>query len=534
MVAKRLCGVFLFLCTLDKEIMGILEVKDLSMGFAEKQLYNEASFSLNKEDHMGVIGQNGAGKSTLIKLITKQIFPDSGQIKWKKNTKIGYLDQYVKLGEGLTIIDFLKSAFSDLYEIEVALNQCYATYAQTMDDKLLDKAGKYQEQLESKDFYNIDTRINQVMQGLGIDALGEKRSMDQCSGGQRSKIILAKLLLEKPDVLLLDEPTNYLDVEHIEWLIDFLNDFDGAFMVISHDYDFLERITNTIIDVAWGKITKYNGSFKAAIKQKELKKEVQRRAFEKQQRQIEKDEAYIRKNKAGSRSAMAKSREKRLAKMKRIDPPSDNLQAHFDFPYQEILSANTLMVKNLVVGYEQPLLAPVTFSLSHGEKIILKGFNGVGKSTLIKSILGEIPTFDGNAQFADAVKVGYFNQDLIWEDSHLTPLQVIQNQYPKLEPKTIRRKLAQAGISAANAMKSLNLLSGGEQTKIKLCILELSSSNFLILDEPTNHLDDETKVALKGALINFPGNVLLVTHEASFYQGWIDKIFDIESLRKKR
>ena len=514
--------------------MSILEVTDLSMSYADKQLYDQTSFVLNKEDHMGVIGQNGAGKSTLIRLITGQTLPDEGQIKWQCGKKIGYLDQYAESAHDLTIGDFLQSAFKELYEIEAKQAKCYADYATTFDDALLAKAGKYQEQLEAADFYGLDVKIDQVMTGLGIDALGKERQVSSCSGGQRSKIILAKLLLEEPDVLLLDEPTNYLDTEHIEWLIGYLNEFSGCFMVISHDYDFLEAITNTIIDVAFGKITKYTGSFQAAIKQKEVKKEVQLKAYEKQRRQIEKDEAYIRKNKAGTRAAMAKSRQKRLDKLERLTPPSDNLQAHFNFPYLELLSSATLRVKKLSVGYNKPLLEPVTFSMSHGEKVVLKGFNGVGKSTLIKSILGKIKTFGGTAQFVDAAVINYFTQELTWQDPEQTPLQVLQDAYPKLEPKTIRQRLARAGINAANTLKPMKLLSGGEQTKVKLCLLELKPSNFLILDEPTNHLDDETKLALKQALMSFPGNVLLVTHEASFYAGWIDKIFDVENIQLKR
>lgn len=258
------------------------------------------------------------------------------------------------------------------------------------------------------------------------------------------------------------------------------------------------------------------------------------KAYEKQRRQIEKDEAYIRKNKAGTRAAMARSRQKRLDKLERLTPPSDNFQAKFNFPYIELLSATTLKVENLSVGYERPLLSPVTFSLSHGEKVVLKGFNGIGKSTLIKSILGELKTFGGTAQFVDATVINYFNQELSWEDKTLTPLQLLQNIYPKLEPKTIRQRLARAGLNATNILKPLELLSGGEQTKVKLCLLELKPSNFLILDEPTNHLDDETKAALKQALLDFPGNILLVTHEESFYAGLADKIFDVEqvSLRK--
>lgn len=252
--------------------MSILEVSGLTMGFAEKELYTDASFTLNKEDHMGIIGQNGAGKSTLIKLLTGQLLADAGQIKWQKKTRIGYLDQYAESAHELTIGAFLRSAFNELDEIAEKQAKCYADYAQTLDERLLEKAGKYQEQLEAGDFYALDVQIERVMTGLGIDALGKERQVSQCSGGQRSKIILAKLLLEEPDVLLLDEPTNYLDTEHIEWLIEYLNAFSGCFMVISHDYDFLEKITNTIIDVSFGKITKYTGSFKKALKQKELKK----------------------------------------------------------------------------------------------------------------------------------------------------------------------------------------------------------------------------------------------------------------------
>lgn len=511
--------------------MSILEVEGLSMSFDDKQLYKDASFRLNKEDHMGIIGQNGAGKSTLIKILTGSKLPDEGRIKWQRGVRIGYLDQYAESAHDLTIGAFLQSAFKELFEVQERQTRYYEEYAEKIDDSLLEKAGRCQEILEANDFYGIQTKIDQVMSGLGIDALGSDRQVSECSGGQRSKIILAKLLLEKPDVLLLDEPTNYLDTEHIEWLIDYLNVFEGCFMVISHDYDFLERITNTIVDVAFGKITKYTGSFRKAIRQKEEKKAVQLKAYEKQRRQIEKDEAYIRKNKAGTRSTMAKSRQKRLDKLERIDPPSDNLQAHFKFPYVELMSASTLTVNELSVGYETPLLSPVTFSMSHGQKVVLKGFNGVGKSTLIKSILGIIPSFSGSVHFVDACIVNYFDQNLEWDDPTKTPLQTLQDIYPKLEPKTIRQRLARAGINASNTMKPMNLLSGGEQTKVKLCIMELKPSNFLILDEPTNHLDDETKNALRDALISYPGNVLLVTHEASFYDGWTDRIFDVEQIR---
>lgn len=514
--------------------MSLLDVSGLTMSFADKKLYEDASFQLNQHEHMGIVGQNGAGKSTLIKILTGTILPVEGSIKWQNNIRIGYLDQYADIPEHMTLIDFLHTAYADLYKINDLMNQCYDDYATSMDDQLLEKAGRYQEQLEARGFYDVETEIDRVITGLGLDSIGRDHEVSEMSGGQRSKIILAKLLLENPDVILLDEPTNYLDTSHIEWLIGYLNEFDGAAIVISHDYDFLERVTNSICDVSFGKITKYRGSFKAAMKQKEERKETQMREYEKQQVEIEKAQRFIAKNKAGSKATMAKSREKMLARMTKIDPPEDNLKASFNFPYEDTGSQNALAVDELSVGYNRPLLKPVTFSMTMGEKLIFKGFNGVGKSTLIKSILGKIPAKSGQAKFSPSARVNYFDQDLDWDDDSLTPLQTIQNLFPTMLPKTIRTRLARAGINAANTMKPMNLLSGGEQTKVKLAILELTPCNFLVMDEPTNHLDDETKDGLKHALQQFPGNLILVSHEESFYQGWVDKILNVENLSMKK
>ena len=504
------------------------------MSFADKKLYDDASFQLEKGEHMGVVGQNGAGKSTLIKILIGQVLPVAGSVQWQKHTKIGYLDQYVDIPGQITLVDFLHTAFDDLYKVNDELNQLYVDYASSGDDKLMDRAARLQAILDGNDFYGIDLAVERVMDGLGLTELGAEHQVAAMSGGQRSKVILAKLLLEKPDVILLDEPTNYLDTAHIEWLIGYLNDYPGAAMIISHDYDFLERVTNTIIDVAFGKITKYRGSFEQAMRQKEEHKLAQEREYEKQRVVIEKAERFIRKNKAGSKSTLAKSREKMLKRMDRIDPPADNLKAHFHFPYESTGSANALRVEHLSVGYRQPLLSPVTFSLTAGEKLLLSGFNGVGKSTLIKSILGKIKSLGGEAEFSPSAKNAYFDQDLLWDDPNRTPLQEIQDHFPTMLPKTIRQKLAAAGINAANTMKPLHLLSGGEQTKVKLALLELTPANFLILDEPTNHLDDETKEALKASLQAFPGNLILVSHEASFTDGWLDKILNVEKLSLKQ
>ncbi|KRK48800.1 ABC-F family ATP-binding cassette domain-containing protein [Secundilactobacillus kimchicus] len=513
--------------------MALLDVEDLSMSFADKKLYDDASFQLNKGEHMGIVGQNGVGKSTLIKILIGDELPLTGAIKWQPRIHVGYLDQYADIPEGMTLIDFLHTAFDELYQLNDQMNRYYADYAETADDKLLERAGTIQERLEAANFYDLDTEIERIITGLGLDDIGRAHEVAEMSGGQRSKVILAKLLLQHPDVILLDEPTNYLDTAHINWLIDYLNEFDGAAMIISHDYDFLDQVTNCIINVAFGKITKYRGSFKSAMRQRQEREEAQRREYEKQQIEIEKNERFIRKFKAGTRSAQAKSREKKLARMERVDPPSTNVQAQFNFPYADTGSQNALVVDQLSVGYNRPLLKPVTFSVNTNQKVGFEGFNGVGKSTLIKTILGLIDSKGGSAQFSPSARVSYFSQDLVWDDESKTPLQIIQEKYDKLPQKAIRTKLSKCGLDSANAMKPIGQLSGGEQTKVKLAMMEFEPSNFLILDEPTNHLDDETKQALKDAINAFPGNAIIVSHEVSFYDGLADKVLNVEKLSLK-
>lgn len=513
--------------------MALLEVSNLSMGFSDRQLYSDAAFNLSKGEHMGVVGQNGVGKSTLIKIITGSEIPLTGNVKWQKGTKVGYLDQYADIPEGMNLVDFLHTAFADMYEMNRHMEGLYEKYAETMDDKLLEQAGRIQEKLESGHFYDLETRIDQVITGLGLDKIGREHLVAEMSGGQRSKIILAKLILENPEVILLDEPTNYLDTTHIDWLINYLNSYEGAALIISHDYDFLDQVTNCIINIAFGKINKYRGSFKQAMRQREEKEKTQQKEYIKQQEEITQAKKFINKFKAGSRSNLAKSREKMLDRMDIIEPPSNNIQASFDFPYYETGSQNALVVDELSVGYDKPLLAPVSFSVNTDEKIGFQGFNGVGKSTLIKSILGNIDSLGGSATFSPSAKVSYFSQDLEWDDDNQTPLQIIQDEYPKLTFKDIRTKLAKCGLDASNAMKPMHELSGGEQTKVKLALMEFVDSNFLIMDEPTNHLDDETKNALKQAILDFPGNAIIVSHEMSFYTVLVDRVLDIEKLSLK-
>ena len=512
--------------------MSLLTAKGLSQSFIDKTLYEDANFVLNKEDHMGVTGQNGVGKSTLIKILTGEIVPDDGQVKWQKNIKVGYLDQYAKLTPGMTLKAFLKTAFADLFAQEEKLNSLYVEYSEKGDQALLDKAGKIQTHLEEVGFYDIDTAIDQVASGLGLLELGYGKDVSEMSGGQRSKLILAKLLLEKPQVLVLDEPTNYLDVNHIDWLVTYLNDFEGAFIVVSHDYDFLGRITNCIIDIDFGTITRYTGDLKHAMRQKAQDRETYLKAYQNQQRKIAKTEAYIRKNKAGTRAKSARSRQKQLDRMEKLTPPQNNKRAKFDFPYVATASNLLLQTQDLVIGYDRALVKHAfNFSVGGNEKVAVTGFNGIGKTTLLKTLLGKLKPVYGNFELSATAKLAYFKQDLAWPNKNMTPLQYLAECYEKIKPKELRQALARMGLTAQQAMSPLGELSGGEQEKVKLAKMQFEPANILFLDEPTNHLDNETKDALRKAIVNFPGAVIIVSHERDFFRGnWVDKTIDIEKM----
>ncbi|GAA3013164.1 ABC-F family ATP-binding cassette domain-containing protein [Tetragenococcus solitarius] len=506
----------------------MLKLVNISQQFGDKVLYEKLNLQINTGEHVGLIGQNGAGKSTLIKIITGEILPDGGSVELPKNQTVGYLDQYVRVDEQLTIYEFLTQAFAKEKAIEGEISKLYEEYSRTPNDTLLEKAGKFQTQLDQSEFYQMDTLIQEMAVGLGLDVLGLDSFLKNLSGGQRSKVILAKLLLEKPAILVLDEPTNHLDDKHVQWLTSFLQNFSGTFLVVSHDQHFINEITTHIADIEFGTLTKYTGNLAKALKQKEANQETYMKRYEAQKKQIEKTESYIRKNKAGSRSKMAKSREKQLAKVERMTPPTNQIQPNFDFPYKEIVATFAVTTQGLTIGYEKPLLKPIDLSIRYGEKVVLKGFNGIGKSTLLKTLLGKIPALSGEFYYPANTKIDYFEQELTWQSPLQTPLQYLEEKFPSTSYKELRRQLSRCGLNSQLVQESLQLLSGGEQTKVKLAQMTLQTSNFLILDEPTNHIDQKTKESLQETLGNYQGTVLVVSHEQEFYSSFVDRVIDIE------
>lgn len=507
--------------------MSLLEVSQLKFNYGDGELFNNASFRLFKEDHIGLVGVNGSGKTTFMNLIAKNIKPDAGSIEWMPKVTVGYLDQHAKLDKKMTSRTYLFSVFEEDFKKEEEMENLYHSmaYAEEKDyDRILTKADAISQYLIEKDFYAFKSKIGNVISGLGILEESLDKPMGQLSGGMRAKIILAKLLLESPDVLLMDEPTNFLDVEHIAWLTKFLVSYPSAFIVISHNTSFLRDISNVVVALENKTLTRYKGNYDFFLKENQLRKEHYEKAFENQQKFIEKTEDFIKKNIVrASSTKQAQSRRKMLEKIEVLDKPTKDKKIKIHFPFSSHHGTEVLRVKDLLIGYDKPLLKPITFDVLRGQKVVISGMNGIGKSTLIKTLIEEIPRLGGNFKYSDNQHVAYFAQEKEL-DLNLTPIQTIHAEYPTFEEVKIRQALSNCGVTKDLVAKPLKTLSGGERTKVRICLLTLRKSNFLIMDEPTNHLDLNTKKSLYQALASYPGTVLLVSHEKDFY----NELRDIE------
>lgn len=507
--------------------MSLLEINNVTHSYGEKTLYKQVSLEFYQGEHIGIVGSNGAGKSTLIQMMIGEVVPDEGYLKWQNGVSIGYLDQYAKVEESISIIEYLKEAFSELYQIEAELIKIYEKLSEEGGEQYYNKISVYQQKLEDQEFYQIDSKISKIVTGLGIDAFGITTFLGKLSGGQRAKVILAKLLLQQTEVLILDEPTNFLDKEHILWLAEYLKNYKGTYFVVSHNFEFLEQSGSFICDIEFGTMKKYGVKYSEFLKLKEKQKEDYVKRYALQQVEIKRTEEFIRKNIAGIKTKMAQGRRTRLERMERLERPNFEQKVHLTFPSLLTAASPALVIKNLEVGYDKVLLPPVNITMMSSEKIAITGFNGIGKSTLLKTLTGYINSLGGSYRFSDTVTLGYFEQELVWEDLSKTPLQIVMDYDNAMNKEQIRRRLSTIGIKTEHIEKEIKLLSGGEQAKVKLCLLLLKPCNFLILDEPTNHLDKEAKEGLKAALEEFTGNIILVSHEEKFYHGLVDRVIKI-------
>ncbi len=501
--------------------MSLLEVQDLDFSYTDQKLYIGASMRLFAGEHAVLVGPNGTGKSTLLKLLDRIIKPDKGSIEWLPHVKVGYLDQYAKLDPTLKVKQYLYDVFLPLFEKEEQMNNLYEQIAYEPEEKherMLTWASDLQDQLMDSNFYAIKSLVGNIIHGLGLTMDVLDQSIDTLSGGMRAKIILGKLLLEESDVLLLDEPTNFLDVKHIEWLTKFLNNYEKAFVVVSHHEGFLKDIAKTVLAVENGQISRYKGDFDYYLREREQRQAIQQKAFDNQQAYIKKTEDFIKRNIVrASTTKRAQSRRKMLNKIDRIHEPHKSKTYHFKFPFSSATGKKVLVTENLEIGYDSSLLEPLDIVIRKEEKVAITGKNGVGKSTFIKTILEKLPPIDGSFEWIDTAKISYFAQDEIYQSS-ITAFQVVHGRYPDFTNKEVMSLLGSHGINYEMANREMKSLSGGEQTKVRLALMRHEKSNVLIMDEPTNHLDQAAKDALEDALAEYPGTLILVSHEIEFYK----------------
>ena len=509
----------------------ILNVKNLSHGFGDRAIFENVSFRLLKGEHIGLIGANGEGKSTFMNIITGKLMPDEGTVEWAKNVRVGYLDQHTVLEPGMTVRDVLQSAFAFLFDLETSMNQMFEQMAEADEEemtRLLEETATIQELLEHHDFYLIDTKVEEVGRALGLTDIGLDRDVSELSGGQRTKVLMAKLLLEKPDILLLDEPTNYLDEGHIEWLKRYLNDYENAFILISHDIPFLNSVVNLIYHMENRSLDRYPGDYDHFQEVYAMKKSQLEAAYNRQQQEISELKDFVARNKARVATRnMAMARQKKLDKMDVIELAREKPKPEFHFRTARTSGKVIFETKDLVIGYDEPLSRALNIGMERGEKIALVGANGIGKTTLLKSILGLVEPFSGSVTRGDYQEIGYFEQESDQKNT-TTCIEEIWKLFPSWTQYEVRSALAKCGLTTQHIESQVRVLSGGEQAKVRLCKIINTETNILLLDEPTNHLDVDAKTELKRALQEYKGSILLICHEPEFYQDVVTKIWNCQ------
>ena len=516
--------------------MSLLTVENVTHGFGARQILENASFRLLKGEHIGLIGANGEGKSTFLNIITGKLMPDEGNITWSRHVTVGYLDQHSVLKKGMTIREVLRTAFDNMYSLEQEMLKLYEDMAyadESAISDMMEEAGEIQQMLEASGFYQLDSKIEEVAGGLGLSDIGLDKDVSDLSGGHRTKVLLVKLLLESPSILILDEPTNYLDHPHIVWLTRFLSEYENAFILVSHDTEFLNSVVNVIYNLEGGNLTRYTGDYENFMRMYEIKKEQELKAYERQQAEIERLEDFIARNKARvATRGMAHSRQKQLDKMEILEKPQNKIKPEFNFLMARTPGRFIVEAKDLVIGYDEPLTRPVSFTIERGEKIAVTGTNGLGKTTLLKTILGQIAPISGQVSLGDYLFPGYFAQEAD-RDSSVSALDTFWSEFPSMENREVRLCLSKCGLTNEHITSQMRVLSGGENAKVRLAVVMNREHNWLVLDEPTNHLDVDAKEELQRALREYPGTILLVSHDPMFYEDFITRTLNVKDWTTK-
>lgn len=510
--------------------MIVMQLGNIKKSFVTDLIFKDINLEIKSGETTGIVGKNGAGKTTLMKIMAGDLPYDEGTLSVPKGTSTGYLTQQMTMESDRTVREEMMKPFAELLDIRKEMEEITAWLSeheynnQNYEDKLK-KFESLQNRFESSDGYNIETRIKTVMTGLNFNPEDLDRNVEEFSGGQKTRLALGQMLLFSPDLLLLDEPTNHLDMTTVAWLEQYLNSFPGAVVIISHDRYFLDRTVDKIFEVEMFKGTLYHTDYSKYTVEKRKRFNLEMKAYEDQQKEIEKLETFVAKNIArASTSNMAKSRRKKLETMDRIEKPmQDNKNANFSFDIQKESGNDVLRVKNLSIGYEEVLNDSINFNMDKGDRVAVIGPNGIGKSTLVKTIAKMLPELDGEIDYGANVSIGYYDQKQAEFTSSRTVLEELWHEYPHMNESDVRAILGRFLFTQDEVMKIVNDLSGGEKARIQLAKLMLEKNNLLLLDEPTNHLDIDSKEVLEKALQNYPGTILFVSHDRYF----IDRIASI-------
>jgi ATPase subunit of ABC transporter with duplicated ATPase domains len=505
--------------------MALLELENIEFNYSDRELYKSIAMKINDGEHCCLVGANGSGKTTLLGIIVGEIAPDAGKAIWANGITFSYLDQQLKVAQDMPVSQYLYGVYKDLFAKEKEMERLYEESASNPKDfeRILARAERLQDELAASGFYSLQEKVGRLTDGLGFDKEHLEAPLRSISSGEREKAYLAKMLLEEKDVLIMDEPTNFLDQTQVRWLADYLASYPKAFLVVSHDQGFLRSIANVVFVLENGTLTRYKGDYAHFLAQHEADKEQYAKNYEAQRRYIKKEETFIAKHIVRATSSKAaKSHRARLEHLDVLDAPGkEEANVFFSFPFTHDVGAKPLEVEELVIGYGQPLLATISFILARGEKIAILGPNGVGKTTFLKTILGQLPPLGGSYRWLEGTLIDYFSQDERIDRSR-TPFDYVHDLYPNLTKTEVRTALGAVGVRKELALRPFAELSGGEETKARFAAMTLKKSNFLVFDEPTNHLDQKAKDALFDAIARFPGAVIIVSHEKDFYDGLVD------------
>ena len=516
--------------------MILLQLNDISKSFDGEDIFTRVNFEVKTGERIGVVGRNGAGKSTLMKIIAGVEDYDSGHISKIKNLRMGYLTQQMTLNSSASVFEEMSKPFEHLKKMELLIKEetnWLADQASNYDSEEyqqhMERYESLTNQFEQLDGYQYESKIKTVLHGLNFNEDDFDKPINDFSGGQKTRLSLAQMLLNEPDLLLLDEPTNHLDLETTKWLEDYLKYFKGAIVIISHDRYFLDKIVTQIYDVALGNVKRYVGNYEQFIEQRHKYYESRMQEYERQQDEIKRLETFVEKNiTRASTSGMAKSRRKTLEKMERIDKPMlDARSANIQFGFNRNTGNDVMHIRNLKIGYDSPITSPINIEVSKGDHIAIIGPNGVGKTTLIKTIARLQKQLEGEITFGANLQIGYYDQKQAEFKSNKTIIDYVWDQYPTMNEKDIRAILGRFLFVQDDVKKVINDLSGGEKARLQLALLMLQRDNVLILDEPTNHLDIDSKEMLEQALKDFEGTILFVSHDRYFINQLANKVFDL-------